>query len=156
LGITQISGQKTICGQALAYGQFTAKGLGNFTDGSKLRLPIFCQGFIETCPGNSCLFRHLCHPYGAGHGVQGAEKVLGSPIRVLYHITDSRGAKVLKEVLVPAFNGVIGTDDHSAYSAYHKKGKRQLCWAHLIRKFKALKEKRGSPDAYIFSGNMLP
>ena len=74
---------------------------------------------------------------------------------VFFHIADSRGSKVLKKVLGPVFNGVIGSDDHSAYRAYHKNGKRQLCWAHLIRKFKALKENRGSPDAYIFSKNML-
>ncbi len=74
---------------------------------------------------------------------------------VFFHIDNSRGSKVLKKILGPVFNGVIGSDDYSAYSAYHKNGKRQLCWAHLIRKFKALKENRGSPDSYIFSKNML-
>lgn len=74
---------------------------------------------------------------------------------VFFHIDNSRGSKVLKKVLGPVFDGVIGSDDFSAYSAYHKNGKRQLCWAHLIRKFKALKENRGSPDSYIFSKNML-
>ena len=43
----------------------------------------------------------------------------------------------------------------SCFGPRHKNGKRQLCGAHLIRKFKALKENRGSPDSYIFSKNML-
>ena len=76
-------------------------------------------------------------------------------ICVFFLISPSRGSKVLKEVLGPIFGGVIGSDDHSAYSAYHKHGKRQLCWPHLIRKLKALKEGRGSPDSYIFAKNML-
>jgi transposase len=78
-----------------------------------------------------------------------------SDLCVYFLISASRGAKVLEEVLGPVCNGVIGSDDHSAYSAYHKDGKRQLCWPHLIRKLKALKDNRGSPDAYIFPKNML-
>jgi transposase len=80
---------------------------------------------------------------------------LVSPITVLFVIAASRGAKVLKEVLGEAFLGIIISDDHSAYRSYHKKGIRQLCWAHIIRKLKALKEGRGSPDAYLFAKNML-
>jgi hypothetical protein len=34
-------------------------------------------------------------------------------------------------------------------------GRRQLCWAHLIRKLKALKEGRSSPEAFLFAKNML-
>jgi len=78
-----------------------------------------------------------------------------SNLCVYFLISTSRGAKVLEEVLGPTFQGVIGSDDHSAYNAYHKTGKRQLCWPHLIRKLKALKDNRGSPDAYIFAKNML-
>jgi len=78
-----------------------------------------------------------------------------SSICVYFIISPSRAAKVLEEVLGPVFKGVISSDDHSAYSAYHKNGKRQLCWPHLIRKLKALKDNRGSPDAYMFSKNML-
>jgi len=81
--------------------------------------------------------------------------VFVSPVVVYFSIAASRGAKVLRSVLGTVFNGVITSDDHSAYSSYHKNGLRQLCWAHLIRKFKALKESRASPDAYLFSKNML-
>ena len=78
-----------------------------------------------------------------------------SPFAVFFLITVSRGAKVLKEVLGDTFPGIITSDDHSAYSSYHKDGLRQLCWAHIIRKFKGLKDGRSSPDAYRFSKNML-
>jgi hypothetical protein len=81
--------------------------------------------------------------------------VFVSPLVVYFSIAASRGAKVLTSVLGAAFKGVITSDDHSAYSSYHKNGLRQLCWAHLIRKFKGLKDSRSSPDAYVFARNML-
>lgn len=81
--------------------------------------------------------------------------VFVSPLVVYFSIAASRGAKVLGSVLGETFKGVITSDDHSAYSSYHKKGMRQLCWAHMIRKFKSLKESRSSPEAYLFAKNML-
>ena len=74
---------------------------------------------------------------------------------VFYHINESRGSKVLTLVLGSVFGGIIGSDDFSAYNKYHKNGKRQLCWAHIIRQLKLLKDNRGSPDSYIFGKNML-
>jgi transposase len=81
--------------------------------------------------------------------------VFVSPLVVCYFIAASRGAKVLKSVLGDVFEGVITSDDHSAYSSFQKGGVRQLCWAHIIRKLKALKDSRSSPDAYLFARNML-
>jgi len=81
--------------------------------------------------------------------------VFVSPLVVYFSIAASRGAKVLRSVLGDVFHGVITSDDHSAYRSYQKKGLWQLCWAHIIRKLKALKDGRASPDAYIFSRNML-
>ncbi|MHC1742930.1 MAG: IS66 family transposase [Syntrophobacteraceae bacterium] len=81
--------------------------------------------------------------------------VFVSPLAVYFSIAISRGAKVLRSVLGEAFGGVISSDDQSAYSSYHKNGVRQLCWAHLIRKLKGLKDSRSSPEAYVFSKNML-
>jgi transposase len=78
-----------------------------------------------------------------------------APGAVLFHVSPSRGAKVLREVLGQSFDGVITSDDHSAYASYHKNGLRQLCWAHIIRKLKALEEDRSSPHAYCFARNML-
>jgi transposase len=81
--------------------------------------------------------------------------VFVSPLVVYFSIAVSRGAKVLRAVLGDSFQGVIISDDHSAYRCYHKHGVWQLCWSHLIRKFKGLKESRSSPDAYLFAKNML-
>jgi transposase len=78
-----------------------------------------------------------------------------SPLVVFFQLSSSRGTKVLKSVLDDTFSGIIISDDHSAYNGYHKNGIRQLCWAHLIRKFKGLKDSRSSPHAYIFAKNML-
>jgi transposase len=81
--------------------------------------------------------------------------VFVSPLVVYFSLAASRGAKVLRSILGSAFKGVITSDDYSAYSSYHKNGLRQLCWAHMIRKLKGLKDSRGSPDAYVFAKNML-
>ncbi|MCP4338705.1 MAG: IS66 family transposase [Desulfobulbaceae bacterium] len=78
-----------------------------------------------------------------------------APKAVLFHVSPSRAAKVLRKVLGQTFNGVITSDDHSAYASYHKKGLRQLCWAHIIRKLEALKEDRSSPHAYCFARHVL-
>jgi transposase len=81
--------------------------------------------------------------------------VFVSPLFVYFCIAAGRGANVLRSVLGAVFSGIITSDDHSAYRAYHKEGLRQLCWAHLIRKFKALLDIRGSPDAQRFATVML-
>lgn len=76
-------------------------------------------------------------------------------ICVVCVIAASRGSKVIKNALGKSYVSILCSDDFSAYSAYHKNGIRQLCWAHLIRKLKGLKDFRSSPDAYRFSTNML-
>ena len=78
-----------------------------------------------------------------------------APRAVFFHISPSRAGKVLRAVLGQSFSGVITSDDHSAYASYHKNGLRQLCWAHIIRKLKALKEDRSSPHAYCFARHVL-
>ena len=78
-----------------------------------------------------------------------------SSLAVFFQVASSRASKVLKSVLGESFLGIIISDDHSAYSAYHKNGPRQLCWAHLIRKLKALKESQSSPHAHLFTKNLL-
>ena len=81
--------------------------------------------------------------------------VFVSSVAVFFRVASSRGAKVLQSVLGESFSGIITSDDYSAYNKYHKSGVRQLCWAHLIRKLKALKDGRASPDAYQFARHML-
>lgn len=81
--------------------------------------------------------------------------VFVSSVAVLFRVASSRGSQVLQSVLGETFSGIITSDDHSAYNKYHKAGVRQLCWAHLIRKLKALRDGRASPDAYLFARHML-
>ena len=81
--------------------------------------------------------------------------VFVSSVAVFFQVASSRASKVLESVLGASFSGVITSDDHSAYNKYHKSGVRQLCWAHLIRKLKCLKDGRASPDAYLFARHML-
>jgi transposase len=81
--------------------------------------------------------------------------VFVSSVAVFFRVASSRASIVLQSVLGESFSGVITSDDHSAYSKYHKSGVRQLCWAHLIRKLKGLKDGRASPDAYLFARHML-
>jgi transposase len=84
--------------------------------------------------------------------------VFVTPLIVLFRVASSRASRVLSETIGQSFAGVIVSDDHSAYSAYHK-GLRQSRfwrdWAHMIRKLKALKDPRGSPDSYRFAKMML-
>ena len=81
--------------------------------------------------------------------------VFVSSLVVYFSVAVSRGAKVLRSILGETFQGVITSDDHSAYSCYHKNGVRQLCWSHIIRKLKGLKESRSSPDAYLLAKYLL-
>jgi len=81
--------------------------------------------------------------------------VFVSSVAVLFRVASSRASQVLQSVLGESFSGVITSDDHSAYNKYHRSGVRQLCWAHLIRKLKGLKDGRASPDAYLFARHML-
>ena len=76
-------------------------------------------------------------------------------ICVVFVLAAGRGSKVIKQTLGATYNGILCSDDFSAYSAYHKNGIRQLCWAHLIRKLKGLKSSRSSPEAYLFATSML-
>jgi transposase len=60
-----------------------------------------------------------------------------------FQITKSRGREALRGIL-GGFEGRLITDRWSAYNAYDLL-KRQLCWAHLIRAFRAFLE--GAPGA---------
>jgi transposase len=51
--------------------------------------------------------------------------------RTFYAFRDSRGSKVLEDVLGDRFSGVIVCDGHRSYPAYHSW--LQRCWTHLLR-----------------------
>jgi len=77
-----------------------------------------------------------------------------TPLLAYFHVAQSRGSKVLKEILGESFSGVLCSDMFSAYKTYHK-GLRQYCWAHIIRTIKGLKHMCRSPDAVRFAKWML-
>jgi len=60
----------------------------------------------------------------------------------VFHIADTRGAVVLRDVLGTAFGGVISCDYYSAYHCFMKESSAvmQFCLAHLIRDVKFLAE----------------
>jgi transposase len=80
--------------------------------------------------------------------------VFVAPAMTFFTLAASRGAKVLKGVLGDVFQRIICSDMFSAYNAYHK-GRRQICWAHIIRTLKGLKHACRSPDGVRFARWML-
>jgi transposase len=54
----------------------------------------------------------------------------------------SRGGQVARELLGAQFSGILVTDRYSAYNWYPVRW-RQLCWAHLLRDFEAMRGRGG-------------
>src|SRR5262245_17455898 len=55
----------------------------------------------------------------------------------------SRGGQVAQELLGEMFPGILVTDRYSAYNWYPVRW-RQLCWAHLLRDFEAMRDRGGT------------
>jgi len=55
----------------------------------------------------------------------------------------SRGGQVARELLGETFVGILVTDRYSAYNWYPVRW-RQLCWAHLLRDFEAMRARGGT------------
>jgi transposase len=55
----------------------------------------------------------------------------------------SRGGQVARELLGETFAGILVTDRYSAYNWYPVRW-RQLCWAHLLRDFAAIRDRGGA------------
>lgn len=64
----------------------------------------------------------------------------------VFRVADSRGAKVIQEMLGPDYAGVLITDRWSAYTKLAL-AVRQVCWAHLKRDFIWLSELGGRAGA---------
>ena len=54
----------------------------------------------------------------------------------------SRGGQVARELLGETFSGILVTDRYSAYNWYPVRW-RQVCWAHLLRDFEAIRGRGG-------------
>jgi transposase len=58
----------------------------------------------------------------------------------------SRGGQVARALLGERFSGILVTDRYSAYNWYPVRW-RQLCWAHLLRDFEAIRSRGGASEA---------
>jgi len=58
----------------------------------------------------------------------------------------SRGGHVARELLGETFAGILVTDRYSAYNWYPVRW-RQVCWAHLLRDFEAIRDRGGCSEA---------
>ena len=57
----------------------------------------------------------------------------------------SRGGQVARELLGEGFTGILITDRYRAYNWYPVRW-RQLCWAHVLRDFAAIRERGGAGE----------
>src|SRR5207344_557739 len=55
----------------------------------------------------------------------------------------SRGGPIARELLGETFAGILVTDRYSAYNWYPVRW-RQVCWAHLLRDFTAMRDRGGA------------
>src|SRR5712692_1978638 len=60
----------------------------------------------------------------------------------IFVVRMSRGGQVARELLGEGFSGTLVTDRYSAYNWYPVRW-RQLCWAHLLRDFAAMRDRGG-------------
>lgn len=75
---------------------------------------------------------------------------------IYFHVADSRGSKVLLNVLGKVYNGILCVDRWGAYTKYHM-GLIQICWAHLKRDFLGILkigQATHSDDAILFAMTM--
>jgi transposase len=64
----------------------------------------------------------------------------------VFLIRMSRGGHVARELLGEQFSGILVTDRYSAYNWYPVRW-RQVCWAHLLRDFEAIRGRGGASEA---------
>ena len=63
----------------------------------------------------------------------------------VFAVRMSRGGLVARELLGETFAGILVTDRYSAYNWYPVRW-RQLCWAHLLRDFEAMRARGGRSE----------
>jgi transposase len=63
----------------------------------------------------------------------------------VFLIRMSRGSQVARELVGEGFAGILVTDRYSAYNWYPVRW-RQVCWAHLLRDFEAMRGRGGASE----------
>ena len=69
--------------------------------------------------------------------------VVVTPMVTVFKIGMSRAGKVAKELLGEESRGIVGSDRYSAYTWLANR-LRQICWAHLLRDFQKILERKGA------------
>jgi transposase len=88
--------------------------------------------------------------FNRNNGETGWLWVLVTPCAVLFRLFEGRGQK-WAEQLLGCFAGILTSDRWNGYNRYPGE-KRQLCWAHLKRDFKAMEETGG--DGKVIGGEL--
>src|SRR3989442_10277391 len=80
---------------------------------------------------------------------QGAKRawlwVAVTSLVTVFLVRMSRGGEVARELLSEEFTGILVTDRYSAYNWYPVRW-RQVCWAHLLRDFEAMRGRGGRSE----------
>ena len=76
-----------------------------------------------------------------------------TPKLKVFRIDRRRNREAFRKLLF-TFDGILVTDRFSVYRA-HDTEKRQLCWAHLLRNFRALEEHGGKAKSLGVSGQKI-
>ena len=74
--------------------------------------------------------------------------VFSSKDAPLYHLEESRGGKVVTNILGPKYQGVLGCDFYAAYNELEARAK-QRCLGHLLAEIKKVEEKNCFPPDRI-------
>jgi transposase len=69
--------------------------------------------------------------------------VVVAPLVIVFEMALSRGQEIAKKLIGEAFDGVVGSDRCGCYG-WLENGVRQICWAHLLRDFQAMAERKGA------------
>jgi len=65
----------------------------------------------------------------------------------VFTIARSRSSEIAKQILGVDFKGILGSDRWSGYN-WVEAIRRQLCWAHLIRDFQGMEDRRDAGTQY--------
>ena len=80
---------------------------------------------------------------------QGAKRawlwVAVTSLVTVFLVRMSRGGQVARELLGEKFSGILVTDRYSAYNWYPVRW-RQVCWAHMLRDFEAMRDRGGHSE----------
>jgi transposase len=78
--------------------------------------------------------------FGVGPKQRGWLWVMAVPLAMVFALARTRARAAARE-LIGTFRGVLVTDRYGAYNAVTER--RQVCWAHLMRDFQAMSERKG-------------